>query len=63
MPSPAEKPSAIPAAEVCVSALSGIPLVQPGDNIADLGGTHVDVSSGDTGGTGDSTIDLGHVLV
>jgi coenzyme F420-0:L-glutamate ligase / coenzyme F420-1:gamma-L-glutamate ligase len=36
MPSPAEKPSAIPAAEVCVSALSGIPLVQPGDNIADL---------------------------
>ena len=36
MPSPAEKPSARPAAEVHVSALSGIPLVQPGDNIADL---------------------------
>ncbi len=36
MPSPAEKISAKPAAEVRVSALSGIPLVQPGDNIADL---------------------------
>jgi coenzyme F420-0:L-glutamate ligase/coenzyme F420-1:gamma-L-glutamate ligase len=36
MPSAAEKPSAKPAAEVRVSALAGIPLVQPGDNIADL---------------------------
>jgi coenzyme F420-0:L-glutamate ligase / coenzyme F420-1:gamma-L-glutamate ligase len=36
MPSPAEKLSAKPVAEVRLSALSGIPLVQPGDNIADL---------------------------
>jgi coenzyme F420-0:L-glutamate ligase/coenzyme F420-1:gamma-L-glutamate ligase len=36
MPSPAEKLSAKPAAEVRISALAGIPLVQPGDNIADL---------------------------
>jgi coenzyme F420-0:L-glutamate ligase/coenzyme F420-1:gamma-L-glutamate ligase len=36
MPSPAQKLSATPAAEVRISALAGIPLVQPGDNIADL---------------------------
>jgi coenzyme F420-0:L-glutamate ligase/coenzyme F420-1:gamma-L-glutamate ligase len=36
MPSPAEKLGAKPAAEVRISALAGIPLVQPGDNIADL---------------------------
>ncbi len=36
MASPAEKPDAKPAAELSISALAGIPLVQPGDNIADL---------------------------
>ena len=36
MPSPAEKPSARPAAELRIAALAGIPLVQPGDDIADL---------------------------
>ena len=36
MPSPAERLSAKPAAEVRISALAGIPLVQPGDNIAGL---------------------------
>ena len=36
MPSPAEKPGAKPAAELSVSALAGIPLVQPGDSIANL---------------------------
>ena len=36
MPSPAEKPSAKPAAELRIAALSGIPLVKPGDNLADL---------------------------
>ncbi len=36
MPSPAEKLSAKPAAELRISALAGIPLVQPGDNIAGL---------------------------
>ncbi len=36
MPSPAEKLGAKPTAEVRISALAGIPLVQPGDNIAGL---------------------------
>ena len=36
MPSSAEKLSAKPAAELRISALAGIPLVRPGDNIADL---------------------------
>ncbi len=36
MASPAAKPSAKPAAELSISALAGIPLVQPGDNVADL---------------------------
>jgi coenzyme F420-0:L-glutamate ligase/coenzyme F420-1:gamma-L-glutamate ligase len=36
MPSPAEKPSARPVAELRVSALAGIPLVRLGDNIADV---------------------------
>jgi len=36
MPNPAEKVSAKPAAELRISALAGIPLVQPGDNIAEL---------------------------
>ncbi|MEA2980204.1 MAG: coenzyme F420-0:L-glutamate ligase / coenzyme F420:gamma-L-glutamate ligase [Alphaproteobacteria bacterium] len=36
MPSAAEKPSARPAAELRIAALSGIPLVRPGDDIADL---------------------------
>lgn len=36
MPKPAEKPSAKPAAEVSIAALASIPLVRPGDNIADL---------------------------
>lgn len=36
MPSAAPKPDAKPAAEISISALSGIPLVGPGDDIADL---------------------------
>jgi coenzyme F420-0:L-glutamate ligase/coenzyme F420-1:gamma-L-glutamate ligase len=36
MPSPAEKPSAKPAAELRIAALAEIPLVQPGDNLAEL---------------------------
>jgi coenzyme F420-0:L-glutamate ligase/coenzyme F420-1:gamma-L-glutamate ligase len=36
MASPAEKHAAKPAAELSVAALSGIPLVRPGDNVADL---------------------------
>ena len=36
MPSAAEKPSARPAAELRIAALSGIPLVRPGDDIAGL---------------------------
>jgi coenzyme F420-0:L-glutamate ligase / coenzyme F420-1:gamma-L-glutamate ligase len=36
MPSPAGKPVVRPAAEVHISALAGIPLVQVGDNIAGL---------------------------
>jgi coenzyme F420-0:L-glutamate ligase/coenzyme F420-1:gamma-L-glutamate ligase len=36
MASPAEKLSAKPAAEVSIAALAGIPLVRPGDSIADL---------------------------
>jgi coenzyme F420-0:L-glutamate ligase/coenzyme F420-1:gamma-L-glutamate ligase len=36
MPSPAEKPSAKPAAELHISALAGIPLVRQGDSIAAL---------------------------
>ena len=36
MPSPAEKPSARPAAELSIAALAGIPLVKEGDDIAGL---------------------------
>ena len=36
MPSPAEQLNAKPAAELRIAALSKIPLVQPGDNLADL---------------------------
>jgi coenzyme F420-0:L-glutamate ligase/coenzyme F420-1:gamma-L-glutamate ligase len=36
VPRPAEKPRAKPAAELRISALAGIPLVQPGDDIAGL---------------------------
>ena len=36
MPSAAQKPEAKPAAELRISALAGIPLVQPGDDIAEL---------------------------
>ena len=36
MSSPAEQIDARPAAELSIAALGGIPLVQPGDNIADL---------------------------
>ena len=36
MSSPAERIDASPAAEISIAALAGIPLVQPGDNIADL---------------------------
>ena len=36
MSSPAEKLDARPAAELSIAALAGIPLVRPGDNIADL---------------------------
>ena len=36
MPSPVPKPGAKPAAELSISALAGIPLVQPGDDIAEL---------------------------
>lgn len=36
MPSPLQKTSAKPAAELTIAALAGIPLVQPGDDIAKL---------------------------
>jgi coenzyme F420-0:L-glutamate ligase/coenzyme F420-1:gamma-L-glutamate ligase len=36
MPSPVQKISAKPAAELTIAALAGIPLVQPGDSIAGL---------------------------
>ena len=36
MPSPAEQLDVRPTAELSVAALAGIPLVRPGDNIADL---------------------------
>ena len=36
MPSAAQKPEAKPPAELRISALAGIPLVQPGDDIAEL---------------------------
>ena len=46
MSSPAEKISPQPAAEISIAALSGIPLVQPGDNIADLIAAAVSPASG-----------------
>jgi coenzyme F420-0:L-glutamate ligase/coenzyme F420-1:gamma-L-glutamate ligase len=52
MSSPAERIEAKPAAELSIAALAGIPLVRPGDNIADLillglGASGLALASGD----------------